>query len=67
MAVQMHPAKKRQKKLRKKRRDILALAATIHPPPRQHLNSRLSKSDASKKETVHKSRRRPIKDLGLSP
>jgi hypothetical protein len=69
MAVRMRSAKKRKKKLRKEktRYGILALAATIHPPPRQHLNSRLSKSDASKKGTVHKRRRRPIKDLGLSP
>jgi hypothetical protein len=69
MAVRMHPAKKRKKKLRKEktRYGILALAATIHPPPKQHLNSRLSKSDVSKKRTVHKRHRRPIKDLGLSP
>jgi hypothetical protein len=31
------------------------------------MNFKLSKSDASKKETVHKRRRRPIKDLGFSP
>jgi hypothetical protein len=70
MAVQMHLAKKkRKKKLRKEktRYGILALAAIIYPPPRQHLNSRLSKSDASKKGTVHKHHRHPIKDLGLSP
>jgi hypothetical protein len=65
----MDPAKKEKetKKRKKKRYSILVLAATIHPPPRQHLNSRLSKSDAFKKETVHKRRRRPIKDLRFSP
>jgi hypothetical protein len=69
MAVQMHPTKKEKKKLRKEktRYGILALAATIHPPQKQHLSSRLSKSDASKKGTVHKRHRRPIKDLGFSP
>jgi hypothetical protein len=42
---------KRKKKLRKQktRYDIPSLAAIIHPPPRQHLNSRISKSVASKK------------------
>jgi hypothetical protein len=60
---------KKKKKLRKEktRHSILVLAATIHPPPRQHLNSRLFKSDAFKKGTVHKRHRRPIKDLGFSP
>jgi hypothetical protein len=69
MAVRMHPAKKEKKELRKEktRYVIPALAATIHPPPKQHLNSRLSKSDASKNGTVHKRHRRPIKDLGFSP
>jgi hypothetical protein len=65
----MQPAKKNKTKLRKEktRYGILALAATIHPPPRQYLNSRLSKSDTSKKKTVHKRHRRLIEDLGLSP
>jgi hypothetical protein len=31
-----------------------ALAATVPPPSRQHLNSRLPKSDSSKKGTVDK-------------
>jgi hypothetical protein len=57
--------KKETKK--KTRYGFPALAATIHPPPRQHLNSRLSKSDASKKGTMHKRHRRLIKDLGFSP
>jgi hypothetical protein len=65
----MHTAKKAKKKLRKQktRYGIPALAAIIHPPPRQHLNSKLSKSDTSKKGTVHKCRHRPIKDLRFSP
>jgi hypothetical protein len=58
---------KKETKKKKTRYGIPTLAATIHPPPRQHLNSKLSKSDASKKEIVHKCRRRPIKDLGYSP
>jgi hypothetical protein len=67
MAVRMDPAKKeKETKKRKDRYSILALAATIHPPPRQHLNSRLSKSDAFKKGTVQKRHRRPIKDLRFS-
>jgi hypothetical protein len=70
MAVRMHPAKKgKKKKLRKEktRYGIPALAAIIHPPPKQHVNSRLFKSDAFKKGTVHKRRRRAIKDPGFSP
>jgi hypothetical protein len=46
----MHTAKKeKETKKIKTRYGMLALAATIQPPPRQHQNSRLSKSDASKK------------------
>jgi hypothetical protein len=47
----MHTAKQRGRKLRNKkpRYGISALAATRHPPPRHHLYSKLSKSDASKK------------------
>jgi hypothetical protein len=69
MAVQMHTAKKAKKKLRKQktRYGILALAATTHPPPRQHMNSKLLKSDTSKKGTVHKCRHHPIKDLRFLP
>jgi hypothetical protein len=63
----MHTASYNKKKKKKTRYSIPNLAATIHPPPRQHLNSRLSKNDASKKETAHKRCRRPIKDLGFSP
>jgi hypothetical protein len=69
MAVRMHTPKKAKKKLRKQkiRYGIPALAATIHPPPRKHLNSKLSKRDTSKKGTVHKCRHRLIKDLRFSP
>jgi hypothetical protein len=54
---------KRKKKLRKEkfRYGIPALAATIQPSPGKHLNSSLSKGDASKKGTMHKRRRRLIK------
>jgi hypothetical protein len=40
---------------------VLDVTATIHPPPGQHLNLRLSKSDASKKGIVRKHRRHPVK------
>jgi hypothetical protein len=54
MVVQMmHTFKKEKRKLRKTKRSsygIPALTTTIQPPPRQHLNSRLFKSDAFKKE-----------------
>jgi hypothetical protein len=43
-----------------------SLATIIQPPPRQHLKFRLSKNDTSKKVTVHKRRRRLIKDLRFS-
>jgi hypothetical protein len=58
----MHTAK-RKEKLRKENSHygIPALAATIQPPPGQHLNSSISKGDASKKGTVQKHHRRPIK------
>jgi hypothetical protein len=64
MVVRMHTAKNEKKrKLRKEksRHGTPALAATAEPPPRQHLNSSLSKSDASKKEIMHKRHHRPIK------
>jgi hypothetical protein len=46
----MHTVKNKKKKTKKIKGSRLALAATIYLPPRQHLNSRLSKSDAFKKE-----------------
>jgi hypothetical protein len=57
------------KKTKKKKTcySVPVLAAKVQPPPIQLVNSRLFKSDASKKETVHKRRRRPIKDLDFHP
>jgi hypothetical protein len=54
MALRMHTAKKRKRKLRNKkpRYSISDLTTAIHPLPRQHLKYRLSKNDASKKGTV---------------
>jgi hypothetical protein len=40
---------------------ISDLTTTVHLPLKQHLQSRPSKSYASKKGTVHKRRHRPIK------
>jgi hypothetical protein len=58
----MHIAKKRKRKLRKKsRHGTPVLATTAQPPPRRHLKSRLSTSDASNKEIVQKHHLRPIK------
>jgi hypothetical protein len=51
---------KKTKRRKKSRYGIPTLAATVHPPARQHLNCRLSKSNASKKGTVHKRHRLPI-------
>jgi hypothetical protein len=68
MAVWMDPAKK--EKETKKRKDPLQYSSpssnntstTKTTPELQALQS-----DAFKKGTVHKRRRRPIKDLGFSP
>jgi hypothetical protein len=66
----MHTAKNRRRITKKKEKsrfsDLFPRAATL-TPPRQHQKSSFSKSDASKKETVHKRRRRPIIDLRFSP
>jgi hypothetical protein len=52
---------------KKKSRYInLFLETTALTPPRQHQKFSFSKNDASKKETVHKHRRRPIIDLRFS-
>jgi hypothetical protein len=69
MGTDAHSKKKRKRKLRKEksRYGIPALAATVHPPPIQHLNSMLFKRDTSKKGTVHKHHRRPIKDFRFLP
>jgi hypothetical protein len=56
-----HNYKKRRIKEKEKSRysDKFLIAATL-TPPRQHQKSNISKSDGSKKGTVHKRRRRPI-------
>jgi hypothetical protein len=46
--------------------DLFHVAAA-QPPPRQHQKFSFSKSDASKKETVHKHHRRLIIDHRFSP
>jgi hypothetical protein len=55
-----------QKKEKSRYRDRKLETATL-TPPRQHQKNRLSISDTSKKETVHKRYRRPIIDLRYSP
>jgi hypothetical protein len=63
MALWMHTTKKRKKEYKKEKpryNDQIFVAAT-RTPPNQHQKSNPSKSDASKKETVHKHRRHPIK------
>jgi hypothetical protein len=63
----MHKAKnEKETKKTKDHYGIPALAATIHPPSRQHLNSRHSKSDASEKGIEHKRLSHPIKDIRFS-
>jgi hypothetical protein len=64
----MHTAKKEKKYKKEKPRssDLFPEIAAL-TPPRQHQKSTFSKSDASKKETMHKHRRRPIMDLRISP
>jgi hypothetical protein len=49
-------------KKKKSRYNDLFLEAAVQPPPRQHQKYSFSKSDASKKETLHKHRRCPIID-----
>jgi hypothetical protein len=65
----MHTAQniKKNYKKEKSRYSNLFLETTALTLPRQHQKFNFSKSDASKKETVHKRRRRPIIDLGFSP
>jgi hypothetical protein len=59
--------KEELQKKEKSRYSNLFLETTALTPPKQHQKFNFSKSDASKKETVHKRRRRPIIDLGFSP
>jgi hypothetical protein len=63
IAVRMHTTIKKRKNIKKQKSQysILDLATTIYPPPRQHQRYRLSKSDSSKKKTVHQRHRRPTK------
>jgi hypothetical protein len=57
-----HSQKKKENYIKEKSRyDIPVLATMVQPPTRQHLNSRHSKSDASKKVTVHKHHHHPIR------
>jgi hypothetical protein len=58
----MDKTKKRKKNKKEKLRyiDQILVAATL-VPSNQHRKSNPSKSDISKKETMHKHRRRPIK------
>jgi hypothetical protein len=69
MALRMHAAKKHKKNYRKEksRYSDSFLIAAVQPPPKQHQKFSFSKSDTSKKETVHKHRRRPIIDHRFSP
>jgi hypothetical protein len=65
----MHTAKKKKnyKKEDKFRYSDLFLETAVLTPSRQYQKSNFSKSDASKKGTVHNHHRRPIIDLRFSP
>jgi hypothetical protein len=52
---------------RKSRYSDLFLVTAAQTPPRQHQKFSISNSNASKKETMHKLRRRPIIDHRISP
>jgi hypothetical protein len=67
LAVRMHTAKKKNYKKEKSRYSDLFLRTVVLIPSRQHQKSSSSKSDASKKETVHTLCRRPVIDLRFSP
>jgi hypothetical protein len=47
--------------------DKFLIAATLTPPRQNKKKSNISKSDVSKKETVHKRHCRPIIDLRFHP
>jgi hypothetical protein len=70
VAIRMHTVQLKKKNYIKKEKssysDNFLVAATL-TPPRQHQKSNISKSNTSKKETVHKCRRHPIIDLRFSP
>jgi hypothetical protein len=61
----MHTAKKKYKKEKSRSSDLFPETAAL-TPSRQHQKSSFSKSDVSKKGTVHKRRRRPLMDLRIS-
>jgi hypothetical protein len=58
--------KEEEKKEEKSRYNDLFLVAIVQTPPRQHPKFKFSKSDASKKEAVHKHHSRPIIDHWFS-
>jgi hypothetical protein len=73
----MHTTKNRRRRRRRRRRRTIEkekscyskkfLVSAALTPPRQHQKSSISKSDASKKEIVHKHRCRPIINLRFLP
>jgi hypothetical protein len=65
----MHTAKKKKEELLKKSHHHIDLfpETMVLTPPGQHQKSSFSKSNASKKGTVHKHRRRLIIDFRFSP
>jgi hypothetical protein len=68
VAIQRHTTKKEEElqEKEKPRYSDKILVVVALTPPRQHQKSNIFKSDASKKETVHKRCRRPIIDLRFS-
>jgi hypothetical protein len=62
----MHTEKKEYKKEKSRYSDQIIIAAVL-TSPRQRQKSSISKSDASKKKTVHKHHRRPITNLRVRP
>jgi hypothetical protein len=71
----MHTTLKQKEGEEKKSHYDIFLIATTHPPPKQHMKFKFSKSDASKIERVQKCRScsiftmekaRPLKRMALS-
>jgi hypothetical protein len=58
---------KTKRRRRKLRYSDLSLVAVVHLPPRQHLESKFFKDNASKKDTLRKLHRCPVIDLRFSP
>jgi hypothetical protein len=68
MVLRMHTTKKKKNYIKEKScYSDLILVAAVQTPPRQPQKFSFSNSNASKKETVHKGRRRPIIDHRFSP